>query len=175
MIIKKILLFFMIVICAGAVFPCNVFAEELGACIFINGEYYTDTKVENSNPACILVALSFFEKFGYAVSWDNHNQIAMIEDTVLSGDEKYSSNHKLWAIMTGKDKLVINEPVNRTDICEFSKIWEFPLFLFRVWIMFMCLLVLHRRLPRNVKLQPDLFNLILKTPVFTENLPIQFQ
>jgi len=108
--IKKILLCFIIVICAGVVFPCNVFAEELGACIFINGEYYTDTKVENSNPACILVALSFFEKFGYAVSWDNHNQIAMIEDTVVGGDEKYSSNHKWWAIMTGKDKLVINEP-----------------------------------------------------------------
>ncbi|MEQ8187828.1 MAG: hypothetical protein ABRQ39_07615 [Candidatus Eremiobacterota bacterium] len=108
--IKKMLFLFIITICMGTVFFVNVLAEELGACIFINGEYYTDTKIENSNPACILVALSFFEKFGYAVSWDNSNQIAVIEDTVLSGDEKYSSNHKWWAIMTGKDKLVINEP-----------------------------------------------------------------
>ncbi|MEQ8171871.1 MAG: hypothetical protein ABRQ38_23470 [Candidatus Eremiobacterota bacterium] len=108
--IKKILFFFIIIICAGMVFSGNVFAEELGACIFINGEYYTDTKIDNSNPACILVALSFFEKFGYAVSWDNSNQVAIIEDTVVSGDEKYSPNHRWWAIMTGKDKLVINEP-----------------------------------------------------------------
>ncbi len=111
--IKKILLFFIITICVGTVFSGNSFAEELGACIFINGEYYTDTKIDNSNPACILVALSFFEKFGYAVSWDNSNQIAMIEDTVLSGDEKYSSNHRWWAIMTGKDKIVINDPAKQ--------------------------------------------------------------
>lgn len=110
MVIKKNLLFFIVIMCLITLFSCNVFAEELGACIFINGEYYTDTKIENSNPACILIALSFFEKFGYAVSWDNNNQIAMIEDTVVRGDEKYSSNHRWWAIMTEKEKLVINEP-----------------------------------------------------------------
>jgi len=106
--IKRSLLFFILIICVLLHNPAR--AEESGACIFINGEYYTDTKIENSNPSCILVALSFFEKFGYAVSWDNNNQIAMIEDTVVTGDEKYSSNHLWWAIMTGKDKLVINDP-----------------------------------------------------------------
>jgi hypothetical protein len=108
---KKLFLFLLIIVMITKLYSCG-YAEELGACIFVNGEYYTDTMVENSNPGCILVALSFFEKFGYAVSWDNGNQIAMIEDAVVKGDTKYSSDHFWWAVMTGKDKLVINNPEN---------------------------------------------------------------
>ena len=77
--------------------------------VYMNGEYLTTISLDVLNGRAF-APLALFEAFGFAISWDSNNQMAIIEDTVLPGDTQFSYDHYWWAIMVDNYTLVENNP-----------------------------------------------------------------
>jgi len=108
---KFFCLFLITVLFAGILLqsPARAAYDIKESDVYVNGEYVTTVALDVLNGRAF-APLSLFREFGFAISWDSKNQMAMIEDTVLPGDEQFSFNHYWWAIMVDNYTLIENNP-----------------------------------------------------------------